>query len=260
MCHPYLLIVLIMAVGGLAGGGLNYALLKKDDPEKSAWRSFLGGLVASFAVPVFLNMISSNLIDSIRGNSTIPADPAKLFILLGFCLVAAVSSKAFISTISDRILNETKATRKEVKQIKSEVEPIVAKETEAEPGESKGKLAMFFTSTTRKNATDEEKAVLNALVRGNFTFRSITGLSTDVPLDRKRLSQVLKSMEREGWVRKVEITKDEKRNSMTATSLGRTQTHFFIFSASKISPHRARPVSGKFTNGHLAMIRGFSCP
>lgn len=38
------------------------------------------------------------------------------------------------------------------------------------------------------------------------------------------------------------------RNSITATSLGRTQTHFFIFSASKISPHRARSVSGRFTN------------
>jgi hypothetical protein len=31
------------------------------------------------------------------------------------------------------------------------------------------------------------------------------------------------------------------RNSTTATSLGRTQMHFFIFSASRISPHLARP-------------------
>src|SRR5260370_27579093 len=31
-------------------------------------------------------------------------------------------------------------------------------------------------------------------------------------------------------------------------TLARAQTHFFIFSASKISPHLARPVSGRFTN------------
>src|SRR6267154_6360796 len=48
------------------------------------------------------------------------------------------------------------------------------------------------------------------------------------------------------------------RNSITATSLGRTQTHFFIFSASKISPHLARPVSGRFTNGHLSVTSGFT--
>jgi hypothetical protein len=33
---------------------------------------------------------------------------------------------------------------------------------------------------------------------------------------------------------------------------------FFIFSASKISPHLARPVSGRFTNGHLSVIRGLN--
>src|SRR5258708_18872581 len=31
-------------------------------------------------------------------------------------------------------------------------------------------------------------------------------------------------------------------------TLARAQPHFFIFSASKISPHLARPVSGRFTN------------
>jgi hypothetical protein len=48
------------------------------------------------------------------------------------------------------------------------------------------------------------------------------------------------------------------RNSIAATSSGRAHTHFFIFSASKISRHLARPVSGKFTNGHLSVISGFS--
>ena len=51
-------------------------------------------------------------------------------------LIASVSSKAFITSISDRILSETKQTKKEVKQIKSEVAPLIAKETETDTQEN----------------------------------------------------------------------------------------------------------------------------
>jgi hypothetical protein len=48
------------------------------------------------------------------------------------------------------------------------------------------------------------------------------------------------------------------RNSICATSSGRTQTHFFIFSAVNASPHRALWVSGRFTNGHSGVTSGRS--
>lgn len=222
MCHPYLLMTTIMTIGGLAGGWLNYLLLKKDDPDKNKWTSILGGLVASFAVPVFLNMISSNLIDSIKGTSTTTGDPAKLFVLLGFCLVAAVSSRAFIGTISDRILSEAKAARKEVKQIKNEVEPIIVRATESDPGESQKKSLATVVSTTSVKVTDDEKSVLDALANSKFTFRTFSGLSSQVRLDNDRLRKLLKELVDKGWVQRIEIMKgDIPRGRWCITEEGR---------------------------------------
>lgn len=210
MCHPYLSMIAIMTIGGLAGGWLNYLQLKKDDPDKSAWRSIVGGLVASFAVPVFLNMISSNLIDSIKGTSTITAEPSKLFVLLGFCLVAAVSSRAFIGTISDRILNEAKVARKEVNQIKNEVQPIIAQATETDPGESQTKFLAKFVSTAKAKVTDEEKSVLDAFANSKYTFRTLSGLSSEVGLDKGHLTPLLEELVKKGWVQSIEIVKEGK--------------------------------------------------
>jgi YLATT-like protein len=52
-------------------------------------RSVLVGTAASLLVLLFLNMISSNPVDLIKCG-----DDSKLLILLGVCLVAAISSTA----------------------------------------------------------------------------------------------------------------------------------------------------------------------
>jgi hypothetical protein len=93
----FLLIVAgVMVVAGSLGGLVNYLLAKKDDPESSSFqRSLALGISASMLVPLFLNMISSSLLESIRkGESGLP-DLLKLPVFFGFCLVAATSSTAF---------------------------------------------------------------------------------------------------------------------------------------------------------------------
>ncbi len=113
MTHPYVWIAGTMLLTGLLGGSWNYLRGRKEDAETaSMWQSLAGGVIASLMVPLFLNMISSDLLDKIIGAAGNNGDPSKLLVFAGFCLVAAVSSKAFISTLSDRILSEAKAARK----------------------------------------------------------------------------------------------------------------------------------------------------
>src|SRR5262245_59250815 len=107
MMDPMLWIVAVILAAGVFGGFVNFYLSKPDDiPAPSKVRSVLVGTAASFLVPLFLNMISSNLVDLIKGG-----DNSKLLILLGFCLVAAISSTSFIRTISDRVLAEAKQAK-----------------------------------------------------------------------------------------------------------------------------------------------------
>ena len=108
----YLLILvgIMLGAGGL-GGLVNYYLSRSEDSSKSSLKeSLILGIAASFLVPLFLQMISSNLL---RSGVTVPLDR---FVFAGFCLVAAISSKAFMRTISDRVLREVGEAKKDAKQ------------------------------------------------------------------------------------------------------------------------------------------------
>src|SRR6266849_838261 len=103
------ILIAVMLAAGMVGGLLNYYMTQSADPEHtSILKSLLAGICASFLVPLFLNMISSNLIDAIRGGANASSDVSKLFVFAGFCLIAAISSSAFIRTLSDRVLAEAK--------------------------------------------------------------------------------------------------------------------------------------------------------
>jgi transcriptional regulator of acetoin/glycerol metabolism len=210
----------IMFSAGLLGGGLNYLLSPKEpDNGGEVWKSIVGGLVASFMVPLFLNMISSNLVDSIRGSTSNPGDPSKLFVFAGFCLVAAVSSKAFISTLSDRILSEAKAARKELKQIKTEVGPIIAKETEEETQETELRAD---TQKAKLNLSDNQQKVLKALVTGRFTLRTRTGISNDAQVLKDDVAKTLDELAAKGLARSVRVlVQGQPKTRWYATEQGR---------------------------------------
>ncbi|HVF44674.1 MAG TPA: YEATS-associated helix-containing protein [Pyrinomonadaceae bacterium] len=100
------LLILIMILAGCLGGVVNFFQAKSDDPARADLRhSLVVGVAAAFLVPLFLQMISSTIL------STGAANPLELFIFAGFCIVAAISSKAFISSLSERILKDVKEAK-----------------------------------------------------------------------------------------------------------------------------------------------------
>lgn len=197
MSYHILLIATVMVAAGIFGGFVNFYLAKPDDiPAPTKARSIVVGTAASLLVPLFLNMISSNLIDLIKSG-----DNSKLLVLLGFCLVAAISSTAFIRTISDRVLNEAKQAKAaaqeataQVAQVQQDIEPIVAKETESE-----------------ENATDargmseppsNEERLLRALERGRWALRTQSGLAKETALDTGEVARLLHDLCQRGLVAK----------------------------------------------------------
>jgi hypothetical protein len=210
-----------MVLTGFLGGGLNYLSSGKEDAERPPiWQSLVGGLVASFMVPLFLNMISSNLVDSIKGIAPNPGDPSKLFVFAGFCLVAAVSSKAFINTISHRILSQARATNEKVEQLKNEVDPIIAKETEKESPEP---TSLSVSIADRMTVLGEnQKKVIKALANGRFTLRTRTGICKDTGLPREEVIKILEEMETEDLVRSAKVlVRGELKTRWYVTEEGR---------------------------------------
>jgi len=204
MIDPMWQIIIVMIGAGVFGGLVNYYLSKPDDvPTPSKTRSIFVGTAASLLVPLFLNMISSNLIDQIKAGDTF-----KLLIFLGFCLVAAISPTAFIRTISDRVLTEAQqakvaaqAATAQVAQVQHDLQPIVAKETEQDEPPAPAASTSAVAAPAPQPSSDEER-LLRALAEGNWALRSQSGLARELNLDRDEIGRLLDTLAQRGLVDK----------------------------------------------------------
>ncbi len=192
--------VLIMLVAGSLGGAINNFLATdsaSDGSKLDLKRSVVIGVGAALLVPLFLNMISSNLLSEVVGGKDNPGDFGKALVFLGFCLVAAISSRAFIQTISDRLLNEVKKTANEAK--------IEAEDAQTKVGEVVNIVAEPEEQPTlgvRSNATmlepslgTKERNLLNALAEGKWMLRSRTGVVNDAKISPEEIDSLLRKLE-----------------------------------------------------------------
>jgi len=229
-----------MLIAGLLGGLINDYLTREaqeneNDPNKgvppiSLPRSLLIGLGASMLVPLFLNMTSSNLIEEIRGGVNTPAQPYKLFVFTGFCLAAAISSRAFIRAMSDRLaIDIAQKADKRSKAADQKAEKAITKANEGE--ENFGELSLYsdsapFLKTKHDNfmrvasrtvdesepiiiseepepvtdseepepVSDKERLVLRNIADSGYRFRTTGGLANDTKLAADELEAVLSAL------------------------------------------------------------------
>lgn len=105
-----MILIAIMLLSGAFGGYLNYLHnFDTEDPEKrdagtQAKYIFLG-VGAAFLIPLFLKMLESELLSQ-------DTDNLNYLIFGGFCLIAAIFSRRFISSIGDRVLEAAKNAEK----------------------------------------------------------------------------------------------------------------------------------------------------
>ncbi len=174
----YILLISIMIGAGFLGGITNYFRIEQ---EKKGWSAFfkniLMGISASLLIPLFLNMISSDLL---KESST---DSSHIFIFFGFCLIASLCSKAFIQTMSDRVLNEVKKTKEKVEDIEKDVEPIISKETEAQEAEDTGS----FLKLRAFSFDEDAKKVLNSLASSKYAWRTLTGITQETGMPKQNM-------------------------------------------------------------------------
>ncbi len=97
------------------------------------------GIGASLLVPAFLKMISSNLATS--------ADPNDYLIFAGFCLVAAIFSRRFITTIGEKILEAAKQAQRSASASKMQSESTQLQLTSAKERIEDVKLAVELNSS-----------------------------------------------------------------------------------------------------------------
>ena len=193
-----------MLVSGALGGLVNYFLSDtQDEKVLSWWQHIFVGVVAAFIVPLFLNMASGDLIDKIRGVDTKAPDYSKLFVLAGFCLVAAASSRAFIRSLSERVLQEVRSAKRKAEEAKveaAEAKAAVAPFVEEEVLEEAPVQTKRTEQAREIDVTSDERAVLSAMASGSYSMRSISGMAKDANLSKQAVNAALTTLIAKGYV------------------------------------------------------------
>jgi hypothetical protein len=206
-------LLIVMVLAGTLGGVINFYWTDPSDQSRTLLKSIVVGIGASFLVPLFLNMLSSNLIDLIRGTAEVKPDLSKLLIFAGFCLIASISSRVFIQTITDRLLREVQQAKQEAREAKQEasqaqevIEPLIAREVEPEglPSNEAGNMRALAPLIPA-----EHERLLDAFGNSRFALRTLSGLTADTKMNIGELSPVLERMEAEGLVGKRQGKKGE---------------------------------------------------
>jgi hypothetical protein len=147
------LLLLVIVLSGLAGGLASYLVRDQTDVSSTGAQqattllgALLAGVVASFCVPLFLLLTQSKLLEGLLDDA-IKTDQKgllqydlDLLYTAGFCLIAAYSARAFLQSISSKILHEVQEAKQESK---------IAKEQSAE-------AKQLITETSNKVQTAEQ--------------------------------------------------------------------------------------------------------
>ncbi|GAB3100257.1 hypothetical protein G8770_04135 [Aestuariicella hydrocarbonica] len=186
MANHILILAAVMLIAGVFGGLINYYQMNQNTSDRGSLpRCIVIGVGASFLVPVFLDLVNSDLILEIQG------DPSRLLIFTGFCLVAAIAARVLIVSMSDRLSREValakaqaEATQHELRVLQDELMPLIAGETEQD--------VLDDHNVELDSDLDEGAAkVLQALAESDFTFRSLPGLCRETEMDEATVSKTL---------------------------------------------------------------------
>lgn len=219
----YLILAGVLLVSGLFGGIVNFYMNYSAGEKRLFPKAILTGIAASIMVPLFLRMISSDLIVLSETN------PMGYFYIAGFCLVASIFSKSFMQTVSDKVLNKLKETEDKVNKAEDElrrtaetvteekekVSLLIGQQEEPDDSDSDEKIVPTIRDYMNLGLTDAKpfltediKRTLGAMQNPRFRFRTTKGISKDTGIKEDVVIFILEAGEEGGYVRK--IMKDEK--------------------------------------------------
>lgn len=180
----YMLMVFsIMILTGLLGGVANYFLSDRQGElsPRDSIRYALLGVVSALTVPLFLNMISSNLLEAARTR------PVDIFVFAGFCLIYVVASRRVFENAANRLLAQIDQVRRDVGRIKArQVEAPVAPREEPAAVEAVARI-----EPAKETLSYNDVEILRAIAEENYVYGNLAGLTDKTGIGRDLVSNRL---------------------------------------------------------------------
>lgn len=186
-----LVILAIMVVAGVLGGVANYFLSDRPgEMGRGDWLKYaVLGVVAALTVPLFLNMISSTLLEGAR------TKPIDLYVFAGFCLLYVVSSRRLFENAALRLKAQLDQMKREVGHLKQQKQeaPVVREEKPVEP-------RLEVKPEPKEALTYNDVEILRALAEESFVYGNLAAVCDKTGLGRDFVSQRLTLMKSLGVI------------------------------------------------------------
>jgi hypothetical protein len=197
-----ILILGIMVATGLLGGLANFFLNERDTstPWRTAGKHMVLGIVAALTVPLFLNMMSSHLLEATRLKSS------ELFVFGGFCLLYVVVTRRFFENIAANLVRQMEQMRREVKHLQYSSERGSAPAATAAPvraaeAESPAEPAPASIVELPRNAVSfGDIELMRAVAEGNAIYGANSGLAAKTTLPKDQVAPRLAALKAMGLI------------------------------------------------------------
>jgi hypothetical protein len=200
----------------------------------------VGALVSTFSVPLLLRLADSALMDHVLRPGSEGARASDVWVLAGFCLIAAFSSKAFIQSLSERVIelaesasrtaNAAKEQAQESSEAVSQVEEVVENLSDTDDVPQAVPMVAAGSSPSGNEATPEkveavwlsnaELEVLHAFINSAFSRRTMSNVSKDLDLPLALTRRLISGLVDKGMLDEL-ISSKTGRHLYRLTLLGR---------------------------------------
>ncbi len=187
----------IMIATGLLGGLANHFLNERENhaPWGGALRHLVLGTVAALTVPLFLNMMSSHLLEATRLN------PNELFVFAGFCLIYVVVSRRFFDNLAAHLMHQVEQMRREMHPLQQADERAPAGAAFARPATADaGAQPAAVTEMPRNAVSYGDIELMRAIGEGNVIYGAHSTLGTKTSLPREQIATRLAALKALGLI------------------------------------------------------------
>jgi DNA-binding MarR family transcriptional regulator/outer membrane murein-binding lipoprotein Lpp len=226
----------LIAVAGGAGGLAHYLLLSLPSGEKrnlfGALRFLVAGGITAYVVPLFLSLAQSSLVKGIVDFNGPGQAYSDILIFIGFCVVAGFASRAFMDTMTSKLMQMQQEVRKVDDKVRQLDKIAVDASDEARAADNKALEAIELTEENADRVAEvvgkkakpsdawllideparqapsprakaiasslssEELRVLGALKR--YSTRTQTGVARDAGVPRNQVSEIIENLSKVG--------------------------------------------------------------
>jgi hypothetical protein len=202
-----ILIIGVMIISGALGGIVSALLSARNDRLclRLMIKHTVIGMVTALTVPLLLNMLSSDILES--GQTR----PLKLLTLIGLCVIFAVFSTRFLERIFGSRSKDEGRYGQEVPQ----------KRDQPDRTEEKAVKAMPVSSPDKARTTENQSRILQALAGAEDARLTLSDLMSNTEITQKDFDETLSLLMAKGAV--AQVLSGGNKLQLVLTARGRQQ-------------------------------------